>query len=156
LHSDYDLWHPSKLQRQVKRFEGGDPDLGLVYSWYRLVDSDVAREAIVYVRQSTVDQVINNGKAGSDNMGSSSVRDNSDGPKSTPLLPGGIGLVIASLTIAKAAQEAKATRQQGGPPEGQTATATPAKPGDLHWTLDHLRTIVVKTTPARKSVASMA
>jgi len=35
-----DLWHPSKLERQLKRFEAGEPDLGLVYSWYRLIDRD--------------------------------------------------------------------------------------------------------------------
>jgi glycosyltransferase involved in cell wall biosynthesis len=33
-----DLWHPTKLERQCKRFVGGEPDLGLVYSWYRTID----------------------------------------------------------------------------------------------------------------------
>ena len=35
-----DLWHPSKLERQIKRFQGGEPDLGLVYSWHRFIDAD--------------------------------------------------------------------------------------------------------------------
>lgn len=35
-----DLWHPSKLKRQLERFQGGEPDLGLVYSWYRRIDTD--------------------------------------------------------------------------------------------------------------------
>jgi hypothetical protein len=35
-----DLWHPSKLQRQFNRFHIGEPDMGLVYSWYRSIDTD--------------------------------------------------------------------------------------------------------------------
>jgi hypothetical protein len=35
-----DLWHPSKLQRQLNRFHIGEPDMGLVYSWYRSIDTD--------------------------------------------------------------------------------------------------------------------
>jgi glycosyltransferase involved in cell wall biosynthesis len=35
-----DLWHPAKLERQLKRFEGGEPDLGVVYSWFRYIDTD--------------------------------------------------------------------------------------------------------------------
>jgi glycosyl transferase family 2 len=35
-----DLWHPSKLQRQIERFQGCEPDLGLVYSWHRFIDAD--------------------------------------------------------------------------------------------------------------------
>jgi cellulose synthase/poly-beta-1,6-N-acetylglucosamine synthase-like glycosyltransferase len=33
-----DLWHPTKLERQLERFQGGEPDLGLVYSWFRYMD----------------------------------------------------------------------------------------------------------------------
>ena len=33
-----DLWHPAKLERQLTRFQG-EPDLGLVYSWFRYVDT---------------------------------------------------------------------------------------------------------------------
>jgi glycosyltransferase involved in cell wall biosynthesis len=33
-----DLWHPTKLERQLERFKGGEPDLGLVYSWFRYMD----------------------------------------------------------------------------------------------------------------------
>jgi hypothetical protein len=35
-----DLWHPTKLERQLKRFQGGESDLGLVYSWFRYMDTD--------------------------------------------------------------------------------------------------------------------
>jgi hypothetical protein len=35
-----DLWHPAKLQRQLNRFDVDEPDLGLVYSWYRAIDTD--------------------------------------------------------------------------------------------------------------------
>ena len=35
-----DLWHPTKLERQLERFKGGEPDLGLVYSWFRYMDTD--------------------------------------------------------------------------------------------------------------------
>jgi glycosyltransferase involved in cell wall biosynthesis len=33
-----DLWHPEKLERQLRCFEGAGPDVGLVYSWYRRID----------------------------------------------------------------------------------------------------------------------
>jgi glycosyltransferase involved in cell wall biosynthesis len=35
-----DLWHPTKLERQLERFQGGESDLGLVYSWFRYMDTD--------------------------------------------------------------------------------------------------------------------
>jgi glycosyltransferase involved in cell wall biosynthesis len=35
-----DLWHPAKLERQLERFQDGESDLGLVYSWFRYVDTD--------------------------------------------------------------------------------------------------------------------
>jgi glycosyltransferase involved in cell wall biosynthesis len=35
-----DLWHPTKLERQLERFQDGESDLGLVYSWFRYVDTD--------------------------------------------------------------------------------------------------------------------
>jgi glycosyltransferase involved in cell wall biosynthesis len=35
-----DLWHPTKLERQLELFQGEGSDLGLVYSWFRYVDTD--------------------------------------------------------------------------------------------------------------------
>jgi hypothetical protein len=34
-----DLWHPTKLEKQLQRFEGDAPNLGVVYSWFRDVDT---------------------------------------------------------------------------------------------------------------------
>jgi glycosyltransferase involved in cell wall biosynthesis len=34
-----DLWHPTKLERQLERFYG-DPEMGLVYSWYRSINTN--------------------------------------------------------------------------------------------------------------------
>ena len=48
----------------------------------RIGTDHLAREAIVYVRQSTIGQVINNSKAAGDNMPSWSAPDNSAGPMS--------------------------------------------------------------------------
>jgi Glycosyl transferase family 2 len=35
-----DLWHPTKLERQLRRFGDDEPDLGVVYSWFRYMDTD--------------------------------------------------------------------------------------------------------------------
>jgi hypothetical protein len=35
-----DLWHPTKLERQLQRFDADTPDLGVVYSWFRYVDTN--------------------------------------------------------------------------------------------------------------------
>jgi glycosyltransferase involved in cell wall biosynthesis len=35
-----DLWHPTKLERQLERFQGHEPDTGLVYSWHRSIDTN--------------------------------------------------------------------------------------------------------------------
>jgi glycosyltransferase involved in cell wall biosynthesis len=35
-----DLWHPTKLERQLERFRSGESDLGLVYSWFRYMDTN--------------------------------------------------------------------------------------------------------------------
>jgi len=35
-----DLWHPSKIERQMDVFRNGPPDLGLVYTWSRMIDVD--------------------------------------------------------------------------------------------------------------------
>jgi hypothetical protein len=35
-----DVWHPTKLERQLRRFGDGAPDLGVVYSWFRYMDTD--------------------------------------------------------------------------------------------------------------------
>lgn len=37
-----DLWHPTKLARQLDRFRHGPGDLGLVYNWYRPIDESGA------------------------------------------------------------------------------------------------------------------
>ena len=34
-----DLWHPDKLRLQLERFTNGPPSLGLVYNWYRRIDT---------------------------------------------------------------------------------------------------------------------
>ncbi len=34
-----DIWYPSKIERQVEQFAGGDPDLGLVYGWSATIDA---------------------------------------------------------------------------------------------------------------------
>ena len=33
-----DLWRPEKIERQVQVFRSGPPDLGLVYTWTRMID----------------------------------------------------------------------------------------------------------------------
>jgi len=35
-----DLWHPHKIERQVRMFEHGPPSLGLVYTWYAVIDAE--------------------------------------------------------------------------------------------------------------------
>lgn len=35
-----DLWHPSKLEKQLGAFSGKNSDLGLVYTLYRTIDAD--------------------------------------------------------------------------------------------------------------------
>jgi len=35
-----DLWHPHKIERQVRMFEHGPPSLGLVYTWYAVIDDE--------------------------------------------------------------------------------------------------------------------
>ncbi len=37
LDSD-DLWHPEKIERQLRTFANASPDVGLVYCWYRSID----------------------------------------------------------------------------------------------------------------------
>ena len=37
LDSD-DLWHPTKIARQLDIFATGGPDIGLVYTWFALID----------------------------------------------------------------------------------------------------------------------
>ena len=34
-----DLWHPEKLARQLERFASGPASLGLVYNWFRRIDT---------------------------------------------------------------------------------------------------------------------
>jgi glycosyltransferase involved in cell wall biosynthesis len=34
-----DLWHPDKLRQQIERFRTGPASLGLVYNWYRRIDT---------------------------------------------------------------------------------------------------------------------
>jgi glycosyltransferase involved in cell wall biosynthesis len=33
-----DLWHPEKIERQLRTFAQGSEEVGLVYCWYRMVD----------------------------------------------------------------------------------------------------------------------
>jgi glycosyltransferase involved in cell wall biosynthesis len=33
-----DLWHPTKIQRQMEALESGGPRVGLVYCWYAMID----------------------------------------------------------------------------------------------------------------------
>jgi glycosyltransferase involved in cell wall biosynthesis len=35
-----DLWHPTKIERQLEVFETEGPDTGLVYTWFALLDGD--------------------------------------------------------------------------------------------------------------------
>jgi glycosyltransferase involved in cell wall biosynthesis len=35
-----DLWHPAKIERQLRVFRDGEDRLGLVYSWFALIDRD--------------------------------------------------------------------------------------------------------------------
>jgi glycosyltransferase involved in cell wall biosynthesis len=35
-----DLWHPRKIERQLALFDEGPADLGLVYTWFALIDED--------------------------------------------------------------------------------------------------------------------
>lgn len=35
-----DLWHPMKIERQVRRFQESPPETGLVYCWWAWIDSD--------------------------------------------------------------------------------------------------------------------
>lgn len=40
LVDDDDEWFPMKLEKQVKRFEEGDPQLGIVYTWADVVNGE--------------------------------------------------------------------------------------------------------------------
>ena len=35
-----DLWHPEKIERQLRTFASGSGDVALVYCWYRMIDED--------------------------------------------------------------------------------------------------------------------
>ncbi|CAN7220842.1 glycosyltransferase family A protein [Phenylobacterium sp. LjRoot225] len=35
-----DLWHPAKLERQLRTLQAAGPNVGLVYSWTRLIDAE--------------------------------------------------------------------------------------------------------------------
>jgi glycosyltransferase involved in cell wall biosynthesis len=35
-----DLWHPEKIERQLRTFTGRGPEVGLVYCWYRMIDGE--------------------------------------------------------------------------------------------------------------------
>ena len=35
-----DLWHPHKVERQVRMLEHGPPALGMVYTWYAVIDAE--------------------------------------------------------------------------------------------------------------------
>lgn len=35
-----DLWHPAKLERQLRALEAAGPNVGLAYSWSRLIDAE--------------------------------------------------------------------------------------------------------------------
>jgi glycosyltransferase involved in cell wall biosynthesis len=35
-----DLWHPTKIEAQLKEFDTAGPDVALVYNWFALIDAD--------------------------------------------------------------------------------------------------------------------
>lgn len=52
-----DLWHPEKIERQVTRFQTAATDIGLVYSWSRIID-DRARVLAPSTRPRIEGQVL--------------------------------------------------------------------------------------------------